>query len=116
MRRDRPRFSGEAEQTWRRPASASLLALRGRPTRVPDGLVTPATYQKPAPGPPPTNVSQSPQPSLTVNGTVVAWSGVTRSTMKSTAMVLAGAVYFCPLTIDWPLRVTLAFWRLPKVT
>src|SRR3954463_13455696 len=67
--------------------------------------------QKPAPVPPPTKVGHSPQPSTMARGTVVAWPGVARSTMKSTALLPAGTVKVWPLAIGWPSRVTFAFWN-----
>src|SRR5262249_33672599 len=71
--------------------------------------------QNPALAPPPTNVGHSPQPSTTVSGTVVAWPGVTRSTVKSTAL-LDGTVNVWPLEIGWPFSVTFAFWNVPNAT
>ena len=52
--------------------------------------------------PPPTKVGNAPQASTTVNGTVVGWPSVARSTVKVSAAVLAGAETTWLLAIDWP--------------
>src|SRR5689334_8782847 len=70
--------------------------------------------QKPAPGPPPTNVCQVPQSSTTVNGTVVAWPGAARWTVKSTLLLLAGTATVWSLATGWPATLTLAFRIVPK--
>src|SRR5262249_36337186 len=73
--------------------------------------------QKPvAPAPPPTNDGHDPQLSRTVYATVTACPGVTRSTVKSSEVELAGSVMVWPLAMVWPFAVTFALVSVPNVS